>query len=731
MFILVQIFRLNKPYLLFLIVVLKSPCWFAQQWQQNLKIVEPIRSRGSAFGLFIEAQDDYAIFSANSVDIGGVKSAGKVYVAKNECGEWSLSQELTLSETEDYCGFGATIAMDGTTLAIRGCDPNTPRSSAVYIYKRGGDGLYVLTQKITKPEDITGDNFALSMAISGDFMVVGASYNSTDEQLSNELRNAGAAYIYVRDNSGVWSLVQKITASDRGARDNFGGSVDVYENTIIIGAEHQGSNRSGAAYVFEKNGDSNNWNEVAKLVAYDFRSLQDRFGGIVVIDGDIIAIAARRDDDYDNNLSGDGGGPLTNLGSVYIFKKDNFGKWVGHQKLRASDGDVNRFNFGDRLELSGDKIAVRGMEYEYDASGNPVASYGNVYMFRKENSGRWNEHQIVQQDLRYSGDSFGRGMALSGEHLFIGAYWHDYDLNEENFISDSGAVYLFNTFDINAVKKPELNLIEPLTACENAGEGLSTNFNMSSLKNQLLRNPEDYIFYYKTLAGNSVFTSLPELYANSVPFTEKLLVRVESKFNSNCYEEAEIVLNVLSVKAHAVSDQFSCVENNDGLIVFDTYGIEEDILQGQTNGYVQYYDENNSLLQNPLPNPLFVEKGTLKTITAKVEHVDSECYDEIDITFNTEDCLSESHEKQSEINVPKFFTPNDDGINDYWNIMSSTHHNYVVQIFDRYGKLLKSLKEEEAWDGNFKGRPMPTADYWYRIVLNQSWSQTGHFSLKR
>lgn len=92
------------------------------------------------------------------------------------------------------------------------------------------------------------------------------------------------------------------------------------------------------------------------------------------------------------------------------------------------------------------------------------------------------------------------------------------------------------------------------------------------------------------------------------------------------------------------------------------------------------------------------------------------------------------------VGYPKFFTPNDDGVNDLWNVDGlETMIDPVVSIFDRYGKLLMRLNSNiSGWDGSFNGRPLPSSDYWFR--LDHSGEQSGilvatttksHFTLKR
>jgi len=87
------------------------------------------------------------------------------------------------------------------------------------------------------------------------------------------------------------------------------------------------------------------------------------------------------------------------------------------------------------------------------------------------------------------------------------------------------------------------------------------------------------------------------------------------------------------------------------------------------------------------------------------------------------------------VGLPKFFTPNNDGFNDYWNVKGVNavfNSKSIIYIFDRYGKLIKQISAtSEGWDGTFNGNPMPGDDYWYTIKLEDGRQAKGHFSLKR
>ncbi len=81
----------------------------------------------------------------------------------------------------------------------------------------------------------------------------------------------------------------------------------------------------------------------------------------------------------------------------------------------------------------------------------------------------------------------------------------------------------------------------------------------------------------------------------------------------------------------------------------------------------------------------------------------------------------------------KFFTPNGDGINDYWKIEGSTFFpESIVYIFDRYGKLVQQLlPNDQGWDGSYQGLPLPSSDYWFRFENSDGEIFKSHFTLKR
>lgn len=84
------------------------------------------------------------------------------------------------------------------------------------------------------------------------------------------------------------------------------------------------------------------------------------------------------------------------------------------------------------------------------------------------------------------------------------------------------------------------------------------------------------------------------------------------------------------------------------------------------------------------------------------------------------------------LNYPRFFTPNNDGINDAWKVKFSQYEPGIkVEIFDRNGKLLKILDNTNSWDGIYNGNLLPSDDYWFVVHRVNGLTHKGHFAMKR
>ncbi len=176
--------------------------------------------------------------------------------------------------------------------------------------------------------------------------------------------NSGAAYIFDRNNGGTnkWQEVEKIIASDGEDRDQFGNSVAISGNVVVVGAS--GNDTLGSAYIYERNNvGNNNWGQVKRLLPSDTTPDQ-YFGSSVAISGNTVVVGAN-EDNYNGSLSG----------SAYIFERNNKGnnRWGQFKKLLASDG-AEYDEFGRSVAISGNTVVV-GAEQDDDNDRNSGSAY--------------------------------------------------------------------------------------------------------------------------------------------------------------------------------------------------------------------------------------------------------------------------------------------------------------------------------------------------------------------
>jgi hypothetical protein len=177
--------------------------------------------------------------------------------------------------------------------------------------------------------------------------------------------NAGSAYVFVRSGT-VWSLQQKLVASDAAAFDAFGFSVSASGDTVLVGAfldDVGAAADAGSAYAFVRAGPV--WTQQQKLVASD-AGAGDYFGYTVSAEGDAAVVGAVR---HDTAAGAD-------AGAAYVFARAG-ASWTEHSQLTAPDGGAGD-ELGFAVSLSADTVAV-GAPHD-DTPGGLDA--GSVHVFR-------------------------------------------------------------------------------------------------------------------------------------------------------------------------------------------------------------------------------------------------------------------------------------------------------------------------------------------------------------
>jgi hypothetical protein len=264
--------------------------------------------------------------------------------------------------------------------------------------------------KLTASDAASLDRFGHSVAVSGDLVVVGAYFRS------DTFNKSGAAYVFERNRDGadVWGEVKKLMASDGASGDCFGTSVSISGDTVVVGAPNDDW-YTGSAYVFERNHDpgnpplADNWGQVAKLTASDAISVS-YFGTSVSISGDTVVVGAKHGD-YSTHVQ--------DTGSAYVFARNEDGadQWGQVAKLTASDYAVGDF-FGDTVSVSGDTVVV-GARQNQDAG----LYTGSAYVYERNEGGvdNWGQVQKLLASDFSSYDRFGTSVSIDGDTIAVGA----------------------------------------------------------------------------------------------------------------------------------------------------------------------------------------------------------------------------------------------------------------------------------------------------------------------
>jgi hypothetical protein len=372
------------------------------------------------FGYDIALSGDTLVVGADKVDdnVRG-HNIGAAYVFVRAGKNWLQQAKLTASDGAENDQMGGKVAISGDTAiigSIRNDNPSVGNDTgAAYVFVRSGK-QWSQQAKLIANDASEGDSLGWSIAISGDFAVVGAPKDDDNG------KDSGSVYLFKRDGN-KWSQQAKIKASDGVAGDVFGISVALSGNTILVGADlnDEKALNAGAAYVFVRS--DNNWIEQAKLTATDAGET-DIFGVRVSLDGNTALISARRDDDEIKGIDS---------GSAYVFVRSG-NKWSQQTKLTAPDAATDD-RFARSVAIHGN-VALIGAMFQDNKGKNS----GSAYIFKRRGNDWKFDSQITATDGA-AGDVFGWNVALSDSIVIVSA--NRDDDNGEN----SGAVYVFKISD--------------------------------------------------------------------------------------------------------------------------------------------------------------------------------------------------------------------------------------------------------------------------------------------
>src|SRR5262245_45735790 len=163
---------------------------------------------------------------------------------------WTQQQTLTAFDGVARNFFGASVAISGNTLVV-GAPGDADFKGAAYVFNRSGSTFTTPAKKLIADDGKPGDFFGLSVAIDGNTLVAGAPFDETDDG-----KSAGSAYVFNRSGTDFSPTPQKLTAFDGKPNADFGFSVAIDVDTLVVGAvsDSDPNKNQGAAYVFTRSG---------------------------------------------------------------------------------------------------------------------------------------------------------------------------------------------------------------------------------------------------------------------------------------------------------------------------------------------------------------------------------------------------------------------------------------------------------------------------------------------
>jgi FG-GAP repeat len=292
---------------------------------------------------------------------------------------------------------GDSVALSGTT-AVVGAQGENSFTGAAYVFVTDG-ATWTQQARLAASDGTSDSDFGWSVAMSGNTVVVGAPHAPL---VLGQRGHAGAAYVFARSGT-TWSQQAKLTASDASTGSDFGRSVAIDRGTVVVGEDEKGAYLIGAAYVFVRS--HGLWSQQAQLTPSD-TSGTITFGFSVAVSGATVAVGA------------------PNEGTAYVFAFDGT-TWLRQAELGPSAGATGT-HFGASVAISGTTMAV----------GAPLESSnaGAVYAFVTDGTS-WTQ----QAELTAPGGApsyFGQSVAISGTTALVGA-------NLDN--SFTGAAYVLVT----------------------------------------------------------------------------------------------------------------------------------------------------------------------------------------------------------------------------------------------------------------------------------------------
>ncbi|TGM65758.1 hypothetical protein EHQ96_13430 [Leptospira levettii] len=414
---------------------------------------------------------------------------------------WETQAYLKASNADANDGFGYSVDISGDTIVVgaagessnqttitngnsASADNSATSSGAAYVFQRTGS-TWAQEAYLKAPNTETTDFFGTAVAIDGNTILVSAIQEDSNQttitngptaSIDNSASSSGAVYVFQRTGS-TWVQQAYIKPPNAEANDQFGISLSISGDTIVVGAFNEASNQTtitngtsasannsaafaGAAYVFQRSGTS--WAQQAYLKASNIEA-NDRFGTSVSISGNTIVVGSGFEDSNQTTITNGATASTDNTasasGAAYVYRRTG-STWAEEAYLKAPNADAND-QFGNAVAIDGDTIVVGAFSEASNqttitngttaSSDNSAALAGAAYVFQRTGS-TWSHQAYLKPPNLGADDRFGNAVAIEGNTILVSSIFEDNNQttvtngsmpNDDNSLSNSGAVYVF------------------------------------------------------------------------------------------------------------------------------------------------------------------------------------------------------------------------------------------------------------------------------------------------
>lgn len=265
-------------------------------WTEQAVLASDVPLASAFFGWSVAVSGDTAIVGETQASPGGLNKAGQAHVFVRSSGVWTRQAVLSASNKTDSASFGNAVAIDGETLVVGAFQGDLGgyggKVGLAYVFTRTGND-WTQREMLRPNSSFSSARFGWSVAISGSTIVVGAPQSPVNDPVASKIR-AGNAHVFVGSGSG-WTEQASVHASDAEAEAQFGTSVAISGETLIVGSflkDSAGLTDAGQAYVFTRSGTV--WTENAILSASDKAAATNfgDFGSAVGISGNTVLVGS-------------------------------------------------------------------------------------------------------------------------------------------------------------------------------------------------------------------------------------------------------------------------------------------------------------------------------------------------------------------------------------------------------------------------------------------------------